>query len=141
MIFPPVAEIDFFGVYNPGLPNRECLVLQTKVAVNLAQLGILNGWRMPNGQAMPLWDNFFWFGDLQVSAQTWLVVMTCGGKLEATTHPNTGQPLFRFFWGRKATIYENSNVLPVLIQLGAVKIGERHIPQTLPRPSAQGLLQ
>ena len=130
MIFPQPTEMNFFGVHYPGVPNRECLVFQTTVPVNIAEFGIIIGWNLPNGQALPLWDNFFWFGDANINAQTWIVVMTGGGKFAMETHANTGEPLRRYYWGRKASVFENPNVFPILIQLGAVKIGERQIPKT-----------
>ena len=133
MIFPPPIELTFHGVFDAGVPNRERLVLQPNVSVNMAQFGILVGWKNPNGHVTPIWDNFFWFGEAIISPPMWIVVMTRGGQFEATKHPTTGEPMHVCFWGRKQTVFENPNVVPVLFQIGTLQIGNKALPQALPQ--------
>lgn len=132
MIFPPVPEITFCGVFDAGVPNRERMAFRPNVSVNMAQFGILIGLQLANGQVIPLWDNFFWFGEANVSPPLWIVVMTCSGKFEATTHPNTGEPVQICYWNRKLTVFENPNVVPILFQMGAIQIGSRPALPTVP---------
>lgn len=129
MIFPPPSELNFFGVFDAGVPNQERLVFQVRTSVNLAQFGILAGWRSPDGTVIPIPDNFFWFGEMLVNPPTWIVVMTRSGLFEVTTHANTYEPLQVHFWGRKTTVFEHPNVVPVLFQLGSVLIGVKNLPQ------------
>lgn len=126
MIFPPPTELKFFGVFNSGVPNQERLVFQVTERVNLAQFGIFVCLRNANGTASPILDNLFWFGEMHVSPPTWIVVMTCPGVYESTFHPNTKEPMQVFFWGRKKTVFENSNIVPVVFQMSSVLIGNRN---------------
>jgi hypothetical protein len=130
MIFPPPTEIEFFGVYDAGVPNLERLAFQVKSSVNLAQYGIFAGWLNPDGTATPIRDNFFWFGEMQVNPPMWIILMTRSGIFETTQHPNTKEPLQVHFWGRKATIFENPNIVPVLFEIASVKIGPKNPLQT-----------
>jgi hypothetical protein len=135
MILLPTTELILLGLHFPGEPNRECIVMRPTQSINLAQFGILAGFRMPNGQAMPLPDNFFWFGEMVVAPPIWIVVLTRAGQFNITTHNQTGEPIYSFFWGRKVTMFNNPNIVPILFQMSTVLVGGQPttpLPQTNP---------
>lgn len=127
MIFPPIFELSLVGLYDAGIPNRERIVIRPTEKVNLAQFGIILAFRNPNGMTTPIRDNFFWFGELEISPPSWIVVATSEGKYDLLKDPVGGQDIHMFHWGRKTTIFNRPEFAPILIQLSSIVIGNRQI--------------
>lgn len=123
MIFPPPSELSLLGIYETGIPGKERIVLRPTESVNLAQFGILVGQKLPNDHVTPFNDCFFWFSELVIPTPSWIVVFTGQGKFEISKHPQNGQPVYIFFWGRKETIFHQPQVVPVIFQLSSVLVG------------------
>ena len=123
MIYPPPTEMSLIGVLDAGVPNRERIVLRPMQLTDLAAFGILVGWKQPDGSAMPLWDQFYWFGRYQVSVPSWIFLYTGPGTHRSSLDPNTGQPLYEFYWSKKNTIFSSDDRLPILFKFGAVSVG------------------
>lgn len=132
MIFPPILELSMLGVYEAAVPNRERIILRPTDTVNLAQYCILVGYRTPEGQTIPVWDNMFWFGDLNVSPPGWIILLTGEGETKVDQRTANGQPAHIFYWGRKQTIFNRPDFIPVLIQIGSVLIGGQ-VPNDTPQ--------
>src|SRR5665213_3607696 len=76
MTFPPPLELSLFGLYEPGVPGKERIVLRPTESVNLAQFGIMLGWKLANGNVVPINDNFFWFREMIAVTPSWIIIFT-----------------------------------------------------------------
>jgi hypothetical protein len=122
MIFPPPLELSLLGLYDAGDPGKERIVLRPTESVNLAQFGILLGYKTENGSIVPLNDHFFWFCEIVVPTPSWIVVFTGEGTFDVIPHAQSGQPVYVFYWGRKQTIFHDPKAVPIIFQLNAVLI-------------------
>jgi hypothetical protein len=129
MIFPPPLELSLLGLYEPGVPGKERIILRPTESVNLAQFGILVGYKVNPQNITPFNDSFFWFPETVVSTPSWIIVFTGQGKSETVKHPQSGQPVYVFYWGRKKTIFHDSRVSFVVLQMSAVLVGHNPILQ------------
>jgi hypothetical protein len=129
MIFPPPVELSLLGLYDPGVPGKERIVLRPTEPVNLAQFGIMVGYRPGNGDVIPLRDFFFWFSEIVVPTPSWIVVFTGEGKYEVTKHPTNEQPVYVYYWGRKKTLFHDPQFIPVIFQLSAVLLAHNPVAQ------------
>ena len=108
------------GPFDRGIPDSERIVLQAQQAVNLGQFGLLIGVQTGEHLAVPLPDNFFWLGDGFLGAGEWLFVYTGPGEPRATTFPNRPERVYIVHWGRQQTIFNHSNIVPVLFRMDGV---------------------
>jgi len=123
MILPPLFELSYIGVSEPGVANKERIVLRPSETINLAQCGILVGFKNENGIITPYQDNFFWFGELTVSPPSWLIIYTGPGQYQQTVIPNTQQTAYTFHWGRNNTIFNYTNIVPIVFRMGGILTG------------------
>lgn len=121
---PPIFELTIFGVIDPGVPNRERILIRPTEEINLAQCGIFLGIKGEKDLTTPLNDQFFWFGDLVVSPPSWLVVYTGPGSFEETKLPDSGQTAYSFHWGKERTVFHEPNIVPVVFKMTGVLVGK-----------------
>jgi hypothetical protein len=123
---PPVLELSFIGVEEPGVPGRERLVFRPSEPVNLGRFGILLGFVNPDGSKHLLTDHFFWFGVGEVAPPSWIIVFTAEG--EDFCGDWKGQKVHTFHWGKKHTLFHRNDVLPILFKNAAILTGGLNAP-------------
>jgi hypothetical protein len=121
MIIPPPFEFGSVSVADAGVPGQERVIFRPTEAINLAQCGLLVGWRQENGMTTPLDNYFLWFGNIVVTPPSWIVVYTGKGSNNRGTH--NGQPVYYYYWGKDATIFNIREVIPLLFKLAGVQFG------------------
>jgi hypothetical protein len=126
---PPVFQLSLFGVVDPGVPNRERILIRPTELVNLAQCGIFLGIKDGDEATTPLNDQFFWFGDLDVSPPSWLIVYTGPGSFEESKLPDSGQTAYSFHWGKEKTVFHAPNIVPVVFKMTEILVGKNRPPQ------------
>ncbi len=122
MIFPEISELSVVKVFHPGVPNRESIAISVEEDTNLGQYGILVGLYQGGGLATPFIDHLFWFGDGMVRKGDWIFVNTGPGTPSSTTASESDGKIFSIYWGKKQTVFANSNIVPVLFRLDAVNV-------------------
>jgi hypothetical protein len=125
MIIPIVTELTVIGVADPGIPNRERIVLRPTESLDLAQFGILIAVKNEDGSVIPIFDNFFWFGDLFIDPPCWINVYTGNGEFQKTILSDSNQPAYSLHWGRKVTVFNSPNIVPVLFRMDGILIGRQ----------------
>jgi hypothetical protein len=122
---PDIYELKLFGVGDPGVPNRERIILRAwdYAPVNLAPYLVTLGWKMPEGGAMPGFDGMCWLGELQVAANQWVFVYTGPGATRSS-ETSKGEPLYVRHWGRENTLFGSEGVVPLLVQMGGIAVNE-----------------
>ena len=123
MILPPLFELSYIGVVEPGVANKERIVLRPSEIIKLAQCGILLGIQNETGIITPIYDNFFWFGEFIVGPPSWIIVYTGPGQYQQTVIPNTQQTAYTFHWGRNNTLFGYANIVPIVFRMGGILTG------------------
>jgi hypothetical protein len=118
-------------VLDRGVPNRECVALRATQTVDLANYAIFVGIKMASGKAIPVIDHFFWFGNNIIQRDDWVFVYTRNGT--KSYEPITDRPankLLRLYWARTTVLFQNADVVPVVIRMEDIQIG--HVPLQKP---------
>ena len=123
-VLPPVFQLSFVGVADPGVPNFERIVLRPTEEVNLAQFGVLLGLPEADGSATPLRDQFFWFGDLVVRPPAWILLYTGAGEFTTSYVAPDNVPAYSFHWGKPTVVFgAGSPLVPMVFGMGGVHVG------------------
>ena len=122
MIVQNITELTVTGIYDRGVPNRECIGLQVNVEVDLGRFGLMLGRYTDPHSALPYFDNLFWFGDGVVKRGDWLFVYTGSGKPRNSKASNGVNDIFCLFWGRPTTLFAETSIAPILFRVDAVSV-------------------
>lgn len=122
MIVDIIPELKIIGIHDRGVANKERIAISVYEPVNMGQFGLLLGVRQQAGMAVPIRDNFYWFGDGYVNHGDWIFVYTGPGETRTTELPNTTQKLYSIHWGRTTTLLSDAEIVPILFRLDAVDV-------------------
>jgi len=134
MIVANLTELELYPVMERGAPNRERIVIFVKETTNMGQFGIMIGHASGGNLAIPYQDNLFWFGDGVVNKGDWIFLYTGKGTPRIDKWEATSGNLYSIHWGRNATVFANSNIVPILFRVDAVNVGSP--PGNLPQLNA-----
>lgn len=135
MNFPEISELELAGVFDRGVPNKERIAIRARVAVDMAQFGVILGLKMANGEAWPLHDNFFWLGGGAINALDWILLYTRAGAPSSYVPDGQTCKVYSVFWGKPTVVFQNPNLIPILFRIGGVELG------MIPGETANGLLR
>jgi len=132
VIVQHLTELTVTGILNRGEPNRECIALKVKQRVNLGQFGLMLGRYTNQDNALPYFDNLFWFGDGFVEPGDWLFIYTGSGQASKTRSADGAYDIFCLFWGKPTTLFAETSITPVLFRVDAVNFlrSPDNVPQT-----------
>lgn len=118
----PLFELSLFGVYDPGVPNVERVVVRANAQVNMGQYALIVGMRAHGQDVFPFRDNFFWFGTGMVQPGDWIFVFTGPGEARVTQVPNSQEKIYSVHWGRPKIMFNHYDIIPSLIRLDAFQL-------------------
>jgi hypothetical protein len=124
MIVGSIDVIQLVCVLERGVPNKECIAFKVLAPTNLGQFGVMLGVSLPTGNANPIRDALYWFGDGLVKEGDWILLYTGGGEPRVTPDVKDGTTTYVLFWGRPTTLFANSAIVPILFRLDAVQLGQ-----------------
>ncbi len=119
-VLPPVHELSIVGIFDPGVPNRERVVLRPTEEINLASFALLLSLQTSEGGVTPLPDQFFWFGERWLTPPAWLVVFTGPGSYQEGAHETTGEPVLELHWGRASTCLDLPGLAVSLVRMSGI---------------------
>jgi hypothetical protein len=122
MIVNDINELSIICILDRGIANKEAIAISVNEDVDLGQYGIMLGLYDHSNRARPFQDSMFWFGDGMVTKGDWLFINTGEGdprKTESADHLNN---VFSLYWNKAATVFANSNVVPILFRVDAVDV-------------------
>jgi hypothetical protein len=123
VLVPDIWEMELYGVVNAGVPNRERVYLRTTTEVELGQFLLMTGWRAEDDAARPL-DDFFWLSRaMKIAAHYWVIVYTGPGEQKMTKISGTEEPCLVLHWGKKTTLFNIPQIVPVLMRIGGISVG------------------
>jgi hypothetical protein len=126
----PGPELKLFGVYDAGVPNRERVILQaTKPNLDLTYFGIVLAVKLSSGAAIPIADNFFWFGNGVINQGDWIILYTSVGVAASTENKkNPAQKIYNLYWGRKSVVFPMLDIVPLIFKFDSITIGNNPLP-------------
>lgn len=124
MIVSGIGELTIVGVFDRGVPNFERIAIQANQTTDLGKYGIMLGVKGSSGQAFPIRDNLFWFGDGLLPPNDWLFLYTGPGEPRAAEAPGGTGRLISLHWGRDRTVLHSSVVVPILFRIDAVQVAQ-----------------
>lgn len=113
----PLSEIELYGVLDANVPNKERIVFLPKMDMNLQGYATLLVYKNAEGSLFPLQDHFFWFGNVEVEAYSWIFLYTNSGRFERTRTAETSERAYVFHWGKENTIFSKPDIIPVTIRI------------------------
>lgn len=120
---PPTDPLVLVDVFDRGVPNMERVGLRATAAVEMRGYAMLIGVKLASGDAIPLNDNFFWFGAGTINPNDWIFLYTTDGKGRKDPIPSSTNLLYSVFWSRPAVIFSNPDIVPILIRVDLARIG------------------
>lgn len=137
-------QLEIFGVYDRGIPNAERIVLRANRAVDLTNYAVLLGFDQ-NNSVFPFTDNFLWLGAKTLSVPSWVFIYTGQGKESVSQEIHTKDPVHALYWEKPTIILSNPQIVPVLVQLANVIIGNTPAKTvadlTSPTPDVTGIIE
>jgi hypothetical protein len=124
----PVIELGLIGVADPNVPRLERVVMRPAQVVNLSEFGVFLGFRLPDRTIIPMRDNFFWFGTLQITPPSWILLYTGPGEYHASTKTDTSETIHNFYWNRPSTLFTSPQIVAVLFKIGSMTLGDQLHP-------------
>ena len=118
-------ELKIVDVADRGIPNKERVYLQTTVDLSLGTYLLSLGYPIGNQKVYPAFDQYFWFGNETVAANTWIIVYTGPGDPKVTTMNNDRRdPVLVLHWGKPQTILGDNNIHPFIISFDGILVAE-----------------
>lgn len=115
-------ELEIVGVYDRGVPNNERIALLAHSTVELGAYGLMIGVRGSLGDAFPIRDNLFWFGNGALNPGDWLLVYTGNGRSTVGSVANTSARFVTVHWGRMRTMFNSHETVPILFRVDHVQV-------------------
>jgi hypothetical protein len=118
-----------YGPFDKNVPNAERIVLVPNDVVELARYVIVLGLANPMGTVSLFYDQLYSFPEQIVTPDTWVYVFTGPGKTKSTSVSiaDGKQPALVLHWGRPTTLFTSDIVVPVLLELNGILIGDIHL--------------
>lgn len=133
MSYGAVQELAIIEVAEPGVPNRERIVLRPTQATDLNDFLVVVGWRPAGAGLIPF--DVYYPGQHVVQPPSWVFIFTGPGTNRTEVAAN-GEVLHIFHMGRPKTIFIKG-VAPAIMKIAAVNLGEpAKGPDMKPKPPA-----
>ena len=122
---PPVFDFGQISIGAAAIPNREHVYFRPVDNVNLAHFAVVLGRRNPDTTFTLLWDHFFWFGNKEIAAPSWVFLFTSQGDQNDSFMPGTNHPIYFYYWGKTHTLFHVKDIHPILIRIGGMMIAPK----------------
>ena len=115
--------IQLLGAFDRGVPNQERITFFVTEEANLASFLVIVGYQFHPGGAIPIDNGVFWFGNQNVDAGYTIFLYTGKGERRLTTVSGSNTPALVLHWGRDHTMFNDRNIVPMLLQLVGAQVG------------------
>ncbi len=120
---PTLQDVELIGVADPGVPNKERIILRPWVDTNLQSYVVGLGKDIDGEGFVPIGNRIFFFTQTIPESGSWVIVYTGEGVSTQSELPTTGEKTYTFFWGFKNVIFLNPQIIPILYSIGSMISG------------------
>jgi hypothetical protein len=138
-----ITELIIMYIADRGVPNKERIYLKTTVDLSLGSYLLSLGYPVGNQKVYPGIDQYFWFGNETVAADTWIIVYTGPGEPKISKmNDERKDPVLVLHWGKPQTMLGDTRLFPYLLSVDGVLVAESEelqklIAATPDRPTTQ----
>jgi hypothetical protein len=115
-----IPEIEYWGIYERGVPNAERIVFKPRIPLNLTSYAIIVGIESENRSLVPIHDSNFYFPEVIVYPPAWVFVFTCKGTTMVNVERTTKEPTHNLFWGRSQVVFGHSSLTAAIVRIDAM---------------------
>lgn len=135
-LLPTIQEIQLFGVFDRGIPNKERVVLRPTIALDIGNYIVVLGASVPGPSELvtPLRDHMVWFGSGQLSQGDWIFLYTGHGTPSRFPTAGGKGQILTTYWKHDQTLFHDAQFVPVILRLSGLLMEAR------PTPAAQHAL-
>jgi hypothetical protein len=119
-VLPDIPEIEYWGIYDRAIPNKERIVFKPVVGLDLLKYVVVVGHRTSQGAIQPFIDGVFFFPEVVVEPPTWVFIFTSGGKATISVEQTTKEPVHQLYWGRRETVFNHPTITAVIMRLDGI---------------------
>jgi hypothetical protein len=135
MFLPPTSDLSLRGVADRGIPNRERILIYSFSVIDLQNFILGIGYTADDRVVTPFRQYVYYFDDVVVPAQSWIVVYTGPGQTQVSKLPPPGNEIaFIYHWGLSSVVFQQTEVVPILFRVSEMNFASREQP-TLTEPS------
>ncbi len=135
MFLPPTSELSLRGVADRGIPNRERILIYSLSVTDLQNFILGIGYTADDRLVTPFRGYVYYFDDMVVPAQSWIVVYTGSGQTQVSKLPPPGNDIaFIYHWGLPSVVFQQMEVVPILFRVSEMNFPSREQP-ALTEPS------
>jgi hypothetical protein len=135
---PTTIDLRLLTVLDRGLPNKERVVFRSYAAVNLQNYIVGLGVTTDDVLVTPLSGYIYYFEDVVVPAQSWIIVYTGSGQKQVSTMPEPHEIAFTYHWGSPSVLFTEPGVVPILFRVSEMNFPDRP-PHALKAPAAHNV--
>jgi hypothetical protein len=142
MFLPPTSDLSLRGVADRGIPNKERILIYSFSAIDLQNFILGIGYTADDKNVTPFRQYVYYFEDIVVPAQSWIVVYTGPGQTQVSKLPPPGSDIaFIYHWGLPSVVFQQTEVVPILFRVSEMNFPPREQPflmepfQSMNKPS------
>jgi hypothetical protein len=129
MFLPPTSDLSLRGVADRGIPNRERILIYSFSVIDLQNFILGIGYTADDRVVTPLRQYVYYFDDVVVPAQSWVVVYTGPGQTQVSKLPPPGNEIaFIYHWGLPSVVFQQTEVVPILFRISEMNFASREQP-------------
>ena len=125
MLLPPTSDLSVRGVADRGIANKERILLYSFSEINLQNFILGIGFTTDDKFVTPFRQYAYYFDDILVPAQSWIVVYTGAGQTQVSKLPPTNEIAFIYHWGLLSVVFQQAEVVPILFRISEMTFALR----------------
>ncbi len=113
----PIYQLSLLGVGEPGVPNRERIIMRPMEELNLGEYLVCLGYLEDDDSLSPIPDNLFYFGDRFVAPPSWIILYTGPGRDIESKIKGEREKAYVFHWEKNHTVFNHPHIVPLLLRV------------------------
>jgi hypothetical protein len=129
LVLPPTSDLSLRGVADRGIPNKERILIYSFSAIDLLNFILGIGYTVDDKFVTPFPQYVYYFDDIIVPANSWIVVYTGPGQTQVSKLPPPGNDIaFIYHWGLASVVFRQPEVVPVLFRISEMNFAPKEQP-------------
>jgi hypothetical protein len=130
---PEPGAVRIVDTLERGIPNKECVMLGVNENADLRVFALALGLRANAPKIAQLINFRAFFLDGQVQVGDFIFVYTGAG--QPNSFPlKSGKTGYIYYWNLERTVFANPNIVPVLLEIGGLVVGNSPLDKLLDSP-------
>jgi hypothetical protein len=128
MFLPPNSDLSVRGVADRGIPNKERILIYSFSVIDLQNFILGIGYTADDRFVTPFRQHVYYFDDIIIPAQSWIVVYTGPGQSQVSKLPPGNEVAFIYHWGLPSVVFRQTEVVPILFRVSEISFAPREQP-------------